>query len=315
MVYKSGSDNAAVEFASGAFGASVDVVIFHWVDTCKVRAQDRRPVLPWLELRQIHKSSGVGLIGAARVSSASISSLYAGFTTGCSLKVPYMAFMFMSHTLNQRLLRMVGADPEADTTIALSAALVGVEASTFLAPLEMIRCQGQNMGKGGIISATRYIASLDHSPWGKISTFSRGMVPTINREVKYCLGLFFLQGWLDCQLRYLLQFEEGSISTQIVAASTSGCLCCLLSHPDDVIKTRMQTHIKKESAEYKKFSGYFATGKVIIQQEGIRYLYRGWVWRCLIRVPMGNPVVILSANWFRPHFENTLTGRVLYEGI
>jgi hypothetical protein len=45
-----------------------------------------------------------------------------------------------------------------DTRALLSAGAVGVEISFLLTPLELVRIQGQNKGKGGIIAASRHVA-------------------------------------------------------------------------------------------------------------------------------------------------------------
>ena len=66
-------------------------------------------------------------------------------------------------------------------------ALVGVEVSLLLSPLEMVRIQGQNCGKGGLLSASRAVAAT-----GGLGVWGRGMTATMNREAKYCMGQFFL---------------------------------------------------------------------------------------------------------------------------
>ena len=168
--------SVAVEFWTGAATALIDCVTFHSIDTLKVRAQDMRPLLPWEALR-----SATPLLRPV----VALDSLYAGFSTNLFLKVPYMAAMFGFHALNKTLFDLTlgpstaSSDPHAHAYRELvSALLVGVEASLLLSPLELVRIQGQNCGKGGLLQASAYLAA-NHQP----GVLLRGMDACIHREV------------------------------------------------------------------------------------------------------------------------------------
>jgi len=74
------------EFAIGAATGLLDCCAFHWIDTLKVRSQANLPLL--LDLQR------GGPLPPGSGSLAALRSLYAGFTTNLSLKLPYMAFAF-----------------------------------------------------------------------------------------------------------------------------------------------------------------------------------------------------------------------------
>ncbi|RPH12711.1 MAG: hypothetical protein CBC49_007735, partial [Alphaproteobacteria bacterium TMED89] len=137
------------EFAIGSATGLLDCVLFHWIDTLKVRRQDGRALL-------MDVKTGLPLKKRAALGPyllACVGSLYAGFSTNLSLKVPYMASMFALNAFNNKLLSWFEGTSETAKELA-SAALVGVEVSVLLSPLEMLRIQGQNCGKGGLISAS-----------------------------------------------------------------------------------------------------------------------------------------------------------------
>mmetsp|Transcript_6150 Transcript_6150/g.23936 ORF Transcript_6150/g.23936 Transcript_6150/m.23936 type:complete len:189 (+) Transcript_6150:230-796(+) len=135
-------------------------------------------------------------------------SVYAGFSTNFSLKVPYMAGLFACMQANKHMIGMAekvsGREISPGTAQMISAALTGIEVSLFLGPLEMVRIQGQNCGKGGIVDATRAVYNSAPTPrtmFGAVNAFSRGLNATTHRELKYCLGQFVLCGAIADQVR------------------------------------------------------------------------------------------------------------------
>jgi len=118
------------EFAIGAATGLLDCCAFHWIDTLKVRSQANLPLL--LDLQR------GGPLPPGSGSLAALRSLYAGFTTNLSLKLPYMAFAFGLNALNGRVLSACGGSLSETARELVSAALVGVEVSLFLSPLEMV---------------------------------------------------------------------------------------------------------------------------------------------------------------------------------
>ena len=284
------------EFGIGATTGLLDCCAFHWIDTLKVRRQDNRPLL--MDVRTGKALPSPVGIGAATAS------LYAGFSTNLSLKLPYMASMFALNSLNASLLTALDAAGSLSTTARefASAALVGVEVSLMLAPLEMVRIQGQNCGKGGLLSASRAVAATARGGGvlGWWLAWTRGMTATMHRETKYCIGQFFLCGKIS---EAIAQRDgdgaaEPSLVSQVAGAVLGGIACTVVSHPDDVIKTRMQTHLKG-AAEYSSYPTYAASGLRVWRHEGLGALYNGAAFRCLLRVPLGLSLIIVSGEAIR----------------
>ena len=277
----------AAEFFIGSATGLLDCVLFHWIDSLKVRRQDNRPLLMDVKTGLPLQRSAMGL---PRFAAASVGSLYAGFSTNLSLKVPYMASMFAFSALNNRLLSAAlddhvatsddggsssgGADggggegSKAMMRDLASAALVGVEVSLLLAPLEMVRIQGQNNGKGGLIEASRAVAATaaGGGVGGWWRAWTRGMTATMHREAKYCVGQFFLCAKISEYVSAYMQrgnaggeplttassssssssgassgssgAERATLSSQIAGGVLGGIACTVVSHPDDVVQTR-----------------------------------------------------------------------------
>mmetsp|Transcript_79697 Transcript_79697/g.155963 ORF Transcript_79697/g.155963 Transcript_79697/m.155963 type:complete len:358 (-) Transcript_79697:294-1367(-) len=347
-------DNVVVEFATGALAAIIDCCLFHSIDTLKVRAQDSQSLLPWKQLRSASLTNRP-LIG--------LRSLYQGFSTNLFLKVPYMACMFGFHSLNRWALNELfppesssSATSSATAREAASALFVGVEASLLLSPLELIRIQGQNKGKGGLVAASRFaVATI-----GLKGLLTTGMHACMQREAKYCLGQFAAIGaasqalseWAlrnsphglgdggggggSVQVEAFDEAANGSWSCSALSsrlASTLhsnpdlrtaccsvavGVLCTVVSHPDDVVKTRQQTRLASSSAARavaslskwgvanNPYQSYASALRHVVATEGSLALFKGATWRCCVRVPLGLTVINFVHPRIRPHVDAAL---------
>ena len=317
----------AVEFAIGSATGLLDCILFHWIDTLKVRRQAGLPLL--MDVRTsapLLRGASSSLPGYAL---ACVGSVYAGFSTNLSLKVPYMASMFAFNALNTRLLSHLpgsrsGGDTEGDgqrvAKELASAALVGVEVSLLLSPLEMVRIQGQNNGKGGLRSATGVVAALaaGGGVGGWWRTWTRGMTATMHRESKYCAGQFFLCAKISEYVSTLGGAASDSpaatggasspptLGAQLAGAVLGGVACTVVSHPDDVVKTRMQTHLQG-SKLYGTYATFLGSARHVLSHEGLGALFRGAAFRCLLRVPLGLSVIVVSGDAMRDAAQRRLT--------
>uniref|UniRef100_A0A7S1U8J2 Mitochondrial carrier protein n=1 Tax=Phaeomonas parva TaxID=124430 RepID=A0A7S1U8J2_9STRA len=304
--------NVPLEFAVGSLAGILDCVLLHWVDTFKVRRQDGRALL--LDLKTGGALSFKGMAPPA-AAGAAFRSAYAGFSTNFSLKVPYMAGMFACMEANRVVLdateRFLGRELSPTARQAVCAALTGVEVSLLLSPLEMVRIQGQNCGKGGLFDATRAVldtAPRPRSAAGVVRTFGRGLGATSQRELKYCLGQFFLCGIISREVAAALGGDaERDFLPNVVGACLGGVACTAVSHPDDVIKTRMQTHLRG-SQLHGAYGSYLSSLRYILQTEGVAALFKSAAIRCLVRVPLGLTVITLSSSVFRKALEPAFAG-------
>ena len=64
------------------------------------------------------------------------------------------------------------------------------------------------------------------------------------------------------------------------------------------IKTRMQTHLRG-TPSYATYPTYVATGLNVLRHEGVGALFNGAAFRCLLRVPLGLSVILVSGQWMR----------------
>ena len=60
----------------------------------------------------------------------------------------------------------------------------------------------------------------------------------------------------------------------------------------------MQTHLRG-SPGFATYPSYLATGRHVLATEGLGALFNGAAFRCLLRVPLGLSVIIVSGSWAR----------------
>ena len=100
------------------------------------------------------------------------------------------------------------------------------------------------------------------------------------------------------ELSVAVQGSRVPLAPQIAGAVAGGLLCTSVSHPDDVIKTRQQTHLRG-SAKFDQYTGYVRAARSVVREEGVRALFRGAAFRCLLRVPLGLSLIMVSSGAMR----------------
>lgn len=130
----------------------------------------------------------------------------------------------------------------------------------------------------------------------------------MNRESKYCMGQFFLCGKIADYVNHSLRLDAAkrdaaeparpSLVGQVVGAVLGGICCTVVSHPDDVVKTKMQTHLRG-SPYFGTYHTFVGTLTHVYKTEGVAALFSGAAFRCLLRVPLGLSVIIVSGTWMR----------------
>jgi len=142
---------------------------------------------------------------------------------------------------------------------------------------------------------------------------TRGMAACMNREAKYCLGQFAIIGVVSSELNdwaaaarneeggWASQWLESADAQSAVASVVVGVACTLVSHPDDVVKTRQQTRIVAElsgaaATGADPYRSYWGSLRHVYRGEGLGALFKGSFWRCCVRVPLGLTVI----NWVHP---------------
>ena len=65
-----------------------------------------------------------------------------------------------------------------------------------------------------------------------------------------------------------------------------------------MIKTRQQTHLRG-SPKFEQYTGYARAARAVIREEGVGALFRGAAFRCLLRVPLGLSLIMVSSGEMR----------------
>ncbi|RWS21752.1 solute carrier family 25 member 38-like protein [Leptotrombidium deliense] len=170
---------------------------------------------------------------------------------------------------------------------ALEAILMGVAARSFagclLMPFTVIKTRYESglFQYTNVTEAVRVIYTTE----GMRSLF-RGLTPTLLRDAPFS-GLYYM---FYSQLKRIVEPTGSSqpliqIPADLQAVSifacglSAGLLASLVTHPADVLKTKMQLHPQG-------FSNIFHVASIITREEGLRVLFAGVVPRMMRRTLM-----------------------------
>lgn len=155
-------------------------------------------------------------------------------------------------------------DPTSNLAIGVSGGVSGISASIIVTPCERIKILLQTNNK-------------NFKTQIKPTDFFRGLSATFTREIPG-FAIYFL----TFENLKSLYFPNGNINKKcaFLFGGISGALSWVFIYPQDLIKTRIQACTKN-----KKMS-FVSTGNMIIKNDGIKGLYKGFHLALLRAVPL-----------------------------
>ncbi|CAM6091843.1 unnamed protein product [Calypogeia fissa] len=188
--------------------------------------------------------------------------LYRGVGVNATSIAPIIAIQF---GFNSFLQRRLTNNPTALQTVAIAGA-AGMVSSLCSGPAELLMIQQQKSG----LSFPRQAHAVA-SKHGWLSIF-RGLSPTAVREGIFTACYLGMKPIVQEELMLWPghSLENRPNLTSFLAASTSGLLAAVVTHPFDTIKTRMQANL--DVPIYRTMT---STAKVVWTEGGIRQLYSG----------------------------------------
>ncbi len=263
-----GSNNgkaAAVDFVSGAIGATASVYVGQPLDTVKVKMQTFPHLYPNLGVcfRETWKKDGLRR------------GLYAGTVPSLAANIAENSILFASYGLCQKAVAKVRGNDQLDT---LSNGVAGSMAAFFaafaLCPTELVKCRLQalresHLEKGleppkiGPLKITVDILKSEGIPG-----LFRGLTPTFAREMPGYFFFFFTYEFCREVFRPegKTKDEIGPLKT-VVSGGMAGVALWTAVFPADVIKSRHQVMNAKEPM--------LKTASNILRTEGVMALYNG----------------------------------------
>lgn len=255
--------DGANEIVSGSIAGGVGKIFEYPFDTVKVRLQSQSLSKPQ------YKGAWDCLIKGLKLEG--IRGLYKGVSTPIVAAAAENATLFLSYSMFDKQLNSSISNQTVRALVCGS--LSGLAASFVLTPIELVKCQIQvdaSSPKARVWPVIRHNFEM----YG-LSGFWRGHLGTALREAGGSAAWFGTY--------YALRDDFGPL----LAGAAAGIGYNLSLFPADSIKSRIQT---RASLGKENSMSFLQTGKQIIEQQGIKGLYRGSLVTCL-RAGPSNAVI------------------------
>ncbi|KAL1916149.1 uncharacterized protein VTP21DRAFT_6153 [Calcarisporiella thermophila] len=267
--------------AGGTAGSIADFMM-HSVDTVKTRLQGQSVTVPLKyqsmvqAYRLVWREEGI------------IRGLYSGIIPAISGSIPATTIYFGTYEFVKRSLTRAGLP---DTLSHLAAGSVGdLMASFVYVPSEVLKTRMQLQGRYNnphFISGYNYRNTwhaakmiVQYDGWGALY---HGYGATILRDVPFsALQFAFYEKFKALAIKYH-ETRNLPLTTDIITGAIAGGLAGGITTPLDVIKTVLQTQVKKPTHltnNHQTITHHYSTGIVdglsyLYRHEGLRGLFRG----------------------------------------
>ncbi|KAG5357701.1 Succinate/fumarate mitochondrial transporter [Yarrowia sp. C11] len=297
--------NLAVDLLAGGTAGLFEALVCHPLDTIKVRMQltNRQPGV---------KEVGFVQTGIKIAKKEGPLALYKGLGAVVTGIVPKMAIRFTSYEYYRGLLTKPDGTISAFHTFIAGVGAGTTEAVLVVNPTEVIkiRLQAQHHSMADPLDVPKY-RNAAHCLYTVVreegpSALYRGVVLTATRQATNQGVNFTVYSELKARLNEMQPQFKGvlpSWQTSIIGL-ISGALGPLSNAPIDTIKTRMQREGGAATRNESGLSRFTRITRQLIQQEGVRALYKGITPR-IMRVAPGQAVTFTVYEYMRGVLENT----------
>jgi solute carrier family 25 carnitine/acylcarnitine transporter 20/29 len=166
-------------------------------------------------------------------------------------------------------------------------AVAGMAASFLVAPVDVVKCRMQMVGGGHRSSYACLL--MTYRQEGFLRGVMRGVGITMAREVPgYSATFAFYEG----TKARLCGGREPTTLDKVLAGVASGLGCTLFSHPQDVVKTWIQTNRGPAPA--------WKVAAMLKRKHGWRAFVKG-VEPQLVREPLISIILFIAYEWFQKH--------------
>ncbi|XP_029103635.1 mitochondrial carnitine/acylcarnitine carrier protein-like [Scleropages formosus] len=285
-------------FIAGGVGGACLLFAGHPLDTIKVRLQTQ----PRGTCNQYVLYSGAYDCFRKTVSKEGVLGLYKGMAAPLAGVAPMMAISFFGYGLGKQLQQPDPNTPLSYSQIYLAGMLAGVFTTVIVAPGERIKCLLQVQSTAGQL---KYTGPMDcavrlYKEQGIRSVY-KGTVLTLIRDVPsnglYFLTYEYVKNLLTPEGQSMNQLSTPRI---LLAGGTAGIFNWVIALPPDVLKSNFQT------AAEGRYSGLWDVLRQLVQEEGMRGLYKGFNAVMLRAFPanaacfLGFEVALKLLNWLAP---------------
>ena len=242
-------------FLAGSLSGTCSTLLFQPLDLVKTRVQQT-------------SGSSVARVVEAVLQRDSVRGLWRGLVPSMARTVPGVGIYFSA--MHHMKTSVCGGQPSHLQSVMIGCS-ARATAATLMIPLTVIktRFESRSFGYTSTAAALRSVLGTEG-----VRGLVRGLGPTLVRDVPFSgLYLMFYSGLKDF---FLLRSGSSSSSSLFLCGVTAGALSCWVTHPADVVKTRVQLYTKV---------GLLQAVEAVWRSEGARGFFAGFVPRMVSPPP------------------------------
>ncbi|CAG8525433.1 7226_t:CDS:1 [Acaulospora morrowiae] len=270
-------------FAAGGIAGVSEILIMYPLDVVKTRFQLQVDGTPISErytsvmdcFRKIVKNEGFGR-------------LYRGILPPILVEAPKRAIKFSANEKYSNFLKNVYGTNEMNQAMSIQSGVgAGVTEAFIIVPFELVKIRLQDKGNAGKYNGT-FDALIKIVGNEGIFALFNGLEATLWRHATWNGGYFGVVFGVRKRLPKA-ENKQQQLRNNFIAGSIGGTVGTILNTPFDVVKTRIQN----DSGPVRKYNWTLPAVKTVIQEEGPRALYKGFVPKLLRLGPGGGILLVV----------------------
>ncbi|KAJ1722572.1 hypothetical protein LPJ53_003032 [Coemansia erecta] len=272
------------QFAAGAIAGVSEILCMYPLDVAKTRL-----------MLQVGKGGGDQYKSIMDVFSRIIKEegptrLYRGILPPIMVEAPKRAIKFAANdSYSAMYMKMFNSEKLTQPLAILTGVSAGVTEALIVATPELVKIRLQAKENAGRYTGTMDCVRKIYAQEG-LKAFANGLEATIWRHGLWNGGYFGSIFAIKAAIPKA-NSKKGELLNNFVAGAIGGTIGTTLNTPPDVVKTRIQNHNPTKGPA--KYSTFLPGAKTIIQEEGFRALYKGYVPKVLRLGPGGGILLVV----------------------
>ncbi|KAJ2403204.1 hypothetical protein GGI23_000133 [Coemansia sp. RSA 2559] len=272
------------QFAAGAIAGVSEILCMYPLDVAKTRLM--------LQVGKGGSDQYKSIFDVFRriIKEEGASRLYRGILPPIMVEAPKRAIKFAANDTYAPMYKKMFNKTELTQPLAiLTGVTAGLTEAVIVATPELVKIRLQAKENAG-----RYLGTMDcvrkiYAEEG-LKAFANGLEATLWRHALWNGGYFGSIFGIK-KLMPKAETKKGELLVNFIAGAIGGTIGTTLNTPPDVVKTRIQNHNPANGPP--RYTTFLGGAKVILQEEGFRSLYKGYLPKVLRLGPGGGILLVV----------------------
>jgi solute carrier family 25 2-oxodicarboxylate transporter 21 len=224
----------------------------------------------------------------------SVKTLYRGIFAPVLVEAPQRAVKFSANEVYTKLYLKLFNKTTVDQPLSIATGMsTGATEAFVIVSFDLVKIRMQDKNNAGKYKNTLDCVAKIFREEG-MGAFFKGLWVTILRHTAWNGGYFGVIHGVRSTLPKASS-SQGEMMNNLAAGTIGGSVGTILNTPFDVVKTRIQNQMYtlNGQAMQVKYTGVFSAFRLIIKEEGVGALYKGFVPKVLRLGPGGGVLLVV----------------------